>query len=66
MITVLVRLSASYTKTTELMLLKFGIGDLYGMHKDMYVFFRASPGYVGLPITSFQKHKKVLIVFRVH
>ena len=45
---------------------KFGIGDFYGMHKDVNVFFRASPGYVGLPITSFQKHKKVLIVFRIY
>jgi len=66
MITVLVCLSASYTRTTELMFLKFGIGDFYGMHEDVYVFFCASRGYEGPPITSFQKHKKVLIVFRIY
>ena len=66
MITVLVCLSATYTRTTELMFLKFGIGDFYGMHEDLYVFFHTSRGYVGLPITSFQKHMKVLIVFRIY
>ena len=45
---------------------KIGIGDFCGMHEDMFVLFRASPGYVGLPITSFQKHKKVLIVFQIY
>jgi len=47
------------------MFLKFGIGDFYGMHEDVYVFFHAYPEYVGVPITSFQKHK-VLIVFRIY
>jgi hypothetical protein len=62
MITVLVRLSASYTGTTELMFLKFSVGDFYAMHEDVYVFLHTSPGYIGLPITSLQKQKKFLVI----